>query len=350
MNFTSIKLNHLKTLLLLAISIGLIQSCMREEKAPPKSMEELHKENGVPVEVQIISSRDFHSELSFFSKLSGIKESTVGAAIGGKVKKINSSVGKSVRENQIIVEFPTDEPIVQYDQAYEAYENSKLTLKRMKALLEAGEISQQMYDNTKTQHEVNKRNFEAQKQLLMRDAPIDGVITEIYVNEGDIVKGNDPLFTVAQLHKMRTKIWVSEKEIGIIKEGMTAKTIYNEKEYTGKVVDISLSMDLVKQAFYVEIEFDNSKRELKSGVTNEFLIETYNNENSIIIPRNLINSEGDKKFVYLDDNNISKKRYIETGNENGMNVEILNGLKVGDRLIVKGINMLEDGKKIDVVN
>jgi len=236
------------------------------------------------------------------------------------------------------------------DQARNAYENSKKTYERMKALLEAGETSQANFDGAETQYLVNKRNYETQKQLLYIDAPFGGVITDIKVKAGDNVKGEAPLFTVAQLNKMRTKLWVTEKEINLFRKGMVATINYLGKEYNGRVVDISLSTDPYKQAFYVEAEFDNGSRELRSGVTVEVKVLTYSNPNAIIIKRNLIRHDEKGMFVFVEKNGKAEKRYIGSGVDSGIDYEISSGLKVGDRLIVTGGAQLEDGKKVNVIN
>src|SRR5690606_1515 len=156
-----------------------------------------------------------------------------------------------------------------YEQSRTAYENSEKTYERMKALLAAGETSQANFDGVETQYIVNKRNYEAARKLIFIESPFSGTLVDMKVKEGDNVKGDDQLFTKEQLNKMRTKIWITEKEIGQIKKGMAASIMFGEKKYYGKVVELSMAVDPYKQAFFAEIEFDNSKNELKSGVTVE---------------------------------------------------------------------------------
>ena len=326
-----------------------LSGCGGDEE-PGKSMEQIQSEKGLPVKVEEIKTETFEKHLSFFSNLTGIKEATRGAMIGGRIMRVNAKVGDYVGENGVVVEFATDNPAVMIDQARNAYENSKKTYERMKALLEAGETSQANFDGAETQYLVNKRNYETQKQLLYIDAPFGGVITDIKVKAGDNVKGEAPLFTVAQLNKMRTKLWVTEKEINLFRKGMVATINYLGKEYNGRVVDISLSTDPYKQAFYVEAEFDNGSRELRSGVTVEVKVLTYSNPNAIIIKRNLIRHDEKGMFVFVEKNGKAEKRYIGSGVDSGIDYEISSGLKVGDRLIVTGGAQLEDGKKVNVIN
>ncbi|MCL6493764.1 MAG: efflux RND transporter periplasmic adaptor subunit [Ignavibacterium sp.] len=330
------------------ISTLFLTSC-GDDKPDAKSMDEIRNEEGIPVQVEEVKYQPFNKYLTFFSKLTGIKEATKGSIVGGKIEKINASVGDYVREKQIIVEFDTYNPGVQYEQAKSAYENLKKNYERVKALLEAGETSQANYDAIETQYIVAKRNYESVRQMLFIEAPFDGILVDMKVNVGDNVKGDVPLFTVSQTNKMRSKIWVSEKEISQFKKGMKAITEYNGQQFIGKVVEISLAMDPAKQAFFVEVEFDNPKGIIKSGVTNEIRILTYEKANAVIIQRSLVNNDEKGSYVFVVENNKAVKRYITNGNESGLFYEVSNGLKVGDMLVVKGASQLEDGSKVNVI-
>ncbi|WP_337873402.1 efflux RND transporter periplasmic adaptor subunit [Ignavibacterium sp.] len=332
----------------LIISILMLTSCS-DDKLETKSMDEIRNEDGIPVQVEEVKYQPFDKYLTFFSKLTGIKEATKGSIVGGKIERINASVGDYVREKQVIVEFDIYNPGVQYEQAKSAYENLKKNYERVKALLDAGETSQANYDAIETQYLVAKRNYESVRQMLFIEAPFDGILVDMKVNVGDNVNGDIPLFTVSQTNKMRSKIWVSEKEISQFKKGMKAITEYNGQQFVGKVVEISLAMDPAKQAFFVEVEFDNPKGIIKSGVTNEIKILTYEKPNAIIIQRNLVNKDENGNYVFVVENDKAVKRYITKGNESGLFYEVSSGLQIGDKLVVKGASQLEEGSRVKVI-
>lgn len=336
--------------LLFLIFAVVLNSCGEGQKEEAKSMEQLRKENGVPVKITKIDTTVFEKSLTYYATLKGSKEQTKAAMMGGRIKAVKASVGSYVKDGQVIVEMPTDEPGTQYQQAKLAFENSKKTYERMKALLEAGETSQQNYDNVKTQYEVAKENFESVYKMLFIEAPFDGIITQTYVNQGDNVAAKDPLFTISQLNEMRARIWCSEEEISYIKKGEPAYLKSNGKDIKGYVSEVSLAMVPQRQAFYAEVTFKNQDKLLKSGITSEIYVKIYENPNAIILPDNVILKEGNKRFVFLNDNGKAVKRYIETGKRNGMDVEITDGLNPGDIVITEGLNLLEDGVKVNVIN
>ncbi len=344
----------IKKLLIAMLSIIVLTSCMKEEKKPAPSMEEIQKKEGLPVQVVKLHKTLLEKKMSFFTTLSGIKESTQGTSFAERVKKINAKIGDNVRQGKVIIEFPEDMPQIQYTQAKLAFENAEKLFKRTKNLYEAGETSQQNYDNAKMNYEVSKRNFESMKQMIYIEAPFNGTITKLFVEEGEIPPALNPgmprpLFIISQLNTIKAKINANLEEVSKLKLGMKASLIYNGKEYTGKVVEISPAIDPQTQAFSVEIHFPNPRRELTSGITAEIFIKTYSNPNAISIPRNLLINEFDKHYVFVEKNGIAEKREIQIGEENGISAEVLSGLDVGENLINCCKTQLKDGMKVKVI-
>jgi membrane fusion protein (multidrug efflux system) len=334
--------------LLSAFLVLVLQSCGKE-KADAKSMEQIRDEEGVPVKIETLKYRPFEKYYSFFGKLAGIKEATKGAMVGGKIEKINAKVGEQVKKDQIIVEFAEDNPGIQFMQAKESFDNAGKTYNRMKALLKAGETAQANYDAAETQYLVSKRNFESLKDMLFVDSPFDGILVDMKVSEGDNVNKDAHLFTVSQLNKMHTKVWASETEISSIKKGMDASMEYNGKVHYGKVTEVSMAADPYKQAFYAEVEFDNPGFQLKSGVTSDIKILIYRNRKAIVIPRNLIMNDEKGTYVFIENKGTAEKRYVTNGSDSGLDFEIKNGLKPGDKLIVQGISLLSNGTKVKLI-
>lgn len=335
-------------LLFLFTGIG-FTGCSREEQKESRSMEQIQKEEGIPVTVEAVSQQKFDKQLTFFGKFKGDRETIIGAMIGGRVEKINFRPGDDVKKDDVIIEFPEDSPASQFQQAKSGYENSEKTYKRMKSLYEKGEIAQAQFDGAETKYMVDKRNYETMTDMLKLDAPYNGTITELMVHEGDNVKSKTALFTIAKLDKMKIRIWLSDSERMTIKKGMKAIATVEGKTFVGKVSELSLSVNPMKNAFYADLVFTNNKREIFAGSTADIQIITYEKNNAVVIPRNLVKDESGKKYVYLAGDNMAEKRYVTISNESGTGYEIESGLKEGDKLIVKGSSKLDNGTKIKVI-
>ncbi|HPI18944.1 MAG TPA: efflux RND transporter periplasmic adaptor subunit [Candidatus Kapabacteria bacterium] len=326
-------------------------SCQKEEqKEAAMSIEQIREKEGVPVSILELQPQEFEKKLNFFAHLTGIQEYKEFSKVADRIQNINVQVGSQVSAGKTIIEFPTNNPALQFNQAKVALENSEKTYKRLKNLLEAGETSQANFDGAEAQYLVSKRNFESLKQLLFVEAPISGVVTELFIKEGDNVDYGKHLFTIAQINRMKAKIWASDEEVVQLKVGMPAVIKINDNEITGRISEIALAKDMDKKAFGVEVQFDNPSRILKSGMTSDLNITVYKKPNTIIVPRNFIKTELGKNFVFVDINGIASRRDIVIGEEAGINVEVINGLQAGDKLITDGIALVKDGAKIKVTN
>jgi membrane fusion protein, multidrug efflux system len=317
-----------------------------EDEEPPRGMEQIQKEEGAPVSFETIERRPFVKYLTFYASLAGVQESTVASSISEQVESVRFAVGDYVRKGQTVVRFPKDSPSMRYEQVKAAYELAEKNYERMKALLEAGETSQANFDAAQTQFIAAKDNFESVKQLLFVESPISGRIIEMNVSAGDDIGPGKPLFTVAQLESMIARLTVSEEEAALIQKGMPAKLEFMGETFVGTVTEAALAMGAKTRGFEVKARFANPDRTLKSGVTADVEIEVYRNDEAIVVPRKLLRREGDKTFVFLNQGGTAAKRYVTPGKESGLDVEILEGIEVGDVIVVDGAAMLEEGDKL----
>ncbi|NOX89637.1 MAG: efflux RND transporter periplasmic adaptor subunit [Calditrichaeota bacterium] len=329
------------------MSLLILSNCAKE-KTEAKNMEQIYAEEGVPVKIREIKPQKFTRSLYFNAPLRGYRESSAFASIGDRVEKILVKVGDYVRKDQVLLTFPTDNPAARYYQAKVAYENAERLYKRMDNLFKTGGISQQDLDNAKTQYEVAKANWDAVRQAVKVKAPISGYVTKIDVRETDNVDSKAELFTIAQTQRMRAEIWVSEKEIEEVKEGLPAVARWNGVEIKGRVVQVNMAMDVIHKAFKAILEFDNPDNRFKCGVTAEIEIESYQNPEAVVIEATDVIKEGDAYFVFVNLDGLAKKRPVELGKQNGMKIEVLKGLKPGDQLIVEGQMLLKEGSKVKI--
>lgn len=347
MSFNDFK-KHAIVFTLAIISVFTISACMREKTEPPKSMEQIKSDEGIPVTITEIVPTGFTKELAYFATLNAYKETTEMAKVSDKILKVNANVGAFVKEGQVIMEFPSNNPIMQYEQAKAALDNAEITVKRMKELLDAGEISKQMYDNANTQYVVSKKNYEQLNQLITVKAPFSGTIISMPFRVGDVPKVNDVLFTVALTNKMIAKVNVSDREIGFIKKGMQADVVWNGNTYKGVVSLIGLELSPITRSFPIEIDINNPKNDLKSGISVEVQIKISDDSNVIAIDRKFIINDNNKQYVFVQGDGVAIKKEIQTGKESGVMVQVTSGLQAGDKLISCCTTFLEDGTKIKV--
>lgn len=345
--------NSMKVLLLSSFMFALLAvfTGCTGEKEESKSMAQIYREEGVPVRISLVIPRTFATRLSYHSYLTGFRESTAYAAMDGKIERIFVKVGDPVKKDQVLLTFPTDSPSAKYFQAKVAYENARTSFERIEKLYKSGGISLQERDNAKAGFDVAKADWVTMKQLIKVKAPISGHVTRVHVSETDNVKKEMPLVTIARTDRLKAAIWVSEDEIGDIREGIAASASWQGEEVVGKVVQVDMAMNMKTRAFRALVEFDNPENVMKAGTTVEINITTSVKSGTIVLKRKNITEEKDsgKSYVYVVKNEKAEKRYVTIGKQQGLDVEILSGLNPGDRLVTEGQLLLENGAKVNVI-
>ncbi len=332
----------------LAMAVMLFTAC-GEKETEARNMEQIYKEEGVPVRIETVEPQQFRKTLNYNAVLSGIEESSAYASIDDRVEKILVQVGDYVKKDRVLLTFPTDNPAARYQQAKVACENAKKAFERVENLYESGGVSQQNYDNAKAQYDVSKANWDAVKQAVKVRAPISGYVTKINVVESDNVDRQQELFTISRTNKMKSQVWISEKDIRRVKVGQPAAATWHKRTITGKVVRVDMAMNQMHQAFGAVLEFENPDNTLMGGITAEIQIETYSNPGAIVINMKNLIRENDNQFVFVKQNDIARKIPVETGKRHELLVEIENGLNAGDQLIIEGQLLLDDSSRVKII-
>ena len=332
----------------LLATIFIVGCSKAETEVKAKNMEQLYKEQGIPVKVETINPQNFTLYLPFTATLSGLQQSSASAMIGGRIEKVLVKVGDYVEKDQVLVEFPEDVPAGQYKQALAGYEMAESTFERMGKLFELGGISQQDLDGVETQYKVAAANLDASSQMLKVRAPISGTVTAINVRETESVPAEALLATISNTQKMKAKVWLTESEACQVIKGQNAIASWNGVELNGKVTQVAIAKDMMKRAFSVNLEFENNHNLCKSGVMADVKINIYSNAKAILLPRKTVLKDGNAHYVYVLESDKAIKRVVKIGRENGK-LEIIDGLQIGDKVIVEGYNKVNDQTKVNVI-
>jgi len=338
----------------LFLSIFLVFSCSGNRDRGPEaaSMEQLHEQNGLPVSVREVESEDFSIFLKYPAIISASSESTAYAALDDIVRNISVMVGDTVRQNETIVSFSADNRTLQ--QASLAHENARTTFERSSFLFRNNDISRQDFDAIRMQHEISISNLRAANDMVYVKAPISGTITQINVRVTENVRPGMPLFTVSNNNAFEARLYVGIDEIERIQVGARAyidipQGRQRDQSLEGRVTQVSLSMDSQRQSFPVTVSFDSITHRLVSGMNVDIAVETYRNENAIVLLQREIVNNGMGPAAFIVEDNMVRKIAIQTGEIRGLRVEITGGLNEGDVIVSEGVQQLNAGSRINIV-
>lgn len=262
-------------------------------------------------------------------------------------------------------------------QAAEASFNlAEKTFNRFKNLLKEDAVSKQKFDEVKAQYEMAKANLKAveakerqlkakEKQLLAKKeqakamlekakayvsftylkSPVDGVVLQKLTDEGNLVSPGVGILKVGTF-PLQVKALIDSEYADKLKVGDSLTTIINNESFPSTVVEIDKDADPISHKFAIKLKLKNYKNVIP-GMYATVLI-PQKKEQKILIPQSAIYRVGALEYVYvIDKNNVAHLRYVKTGRKIDGKVEIISGLRPGDRIAVTGIENLCDGAKVE---
>jgi cobalt-zinc-cadmium efflux system membrane fusion protein len=182
------------------------------------------------------------------------------------------------------------------------------------------------------------------KQLEIK-APIDGVIIERKATTGELVDKAKEIYTISD----PTQLWViaeiKERDIAAVKSGQDATftvLAYPQEKFQGKVVLVGNQVEAGSRTLEVRIAVDNADGRLKPGMFADVEVITTILENVLLIPDSALQTDGDSEIVFVAlDGNKFEKRVVNLGLEQAGQVQILDGVKVGEKVVTDGSFILK---------
>jgi RND family efflux transporter MFP subunit len=230
-----------------------------------------------------------------------------------------------------------------------SYQNAGESYNRLRRLYNENGVSRQEYENAQAAYEVARANWVSLRDMVEVRAPIAGYVTRLNVGVSDKVESGDALLTISNYDRLEGKLWVSDGDIGLFRVGLTARARWRDRTLSGRVTQVDLAMDSDREAFLVVVRFENPDRLLRSGVTADVEVETYVNEQAVVVRRDEIVTRSSDPAVFVVQNEQAALKSVTPGREQGVFVEIVDGLQPGELQIVEGIELVSDGARVRVM-
>jgi HlyD family secretion protein len=298
------------------------------------------------------------------------KEVAVKSKISGIVKKIYVEVADEVKAGEPLLEINPDPTPIEFAEAKKDVEISQVNLdnakneyERMKKLVKENVVSQKEFDSAENSFRESELKLSlAQERLALIEkgktriadrqidtiikSPVDGMILERRIHEGDPVvpltsyQAGTELLILADMKSLIFKGTVDEIDVGKLREGMTAElkigAIPDQKIF-GKLTKISPKAKMQENAtlFDVEIEIiQKGEKTIRAGYSANADLVINKSANTLFIPERLVEFKEDKAFVEVknEKSEIIKKE-VKVGLSDGINIEILGGLKEGEEVV-----------------
>jgi len=351
----------------------------------------------VPVKRQTVSTT-----LSIAGQFIPYQNVELHAKVAGYIRNINVDIGDRVHKGQVLAVLEIPELIAQVDEAKAAVHHAEEEIQRAQSEVSRAEadnvalhanavrlvntdkarpglIAQQELDDATAKDRASQAQVDAAKSALAAakqqlavakanqehysalsnyaqiTAPYDGVVTWRFSDTGALVQAGTsgsnglPVVTLAQINVLRLRIPVPESQAAKVKIGDSADVLVQAtgEHFTGKVARFTDSLDPSTRTMQVEFDVPNETYKLQPGMYANVVLQTQSRRDALTVPIQSVQQQNGKSMVLVvDQQNRVQPQEIQTGVEDPNCVEVLAGLKEGDRVIVGDIGLYRAGQVV----
>lgn len=290
------------------------------------------------------------------------------AKVAGRIASISVDEGSPVKKGQLLMQIDTfdytravENASALKDAAYVSFKKASRDFKRMEQLHKSKAISEQKYQDAKTgldlaryQYEQAKVAFSIARRALKECkviSPISGIVTNKYVNEGELTGPQQVAFVIMQLDKVKVEVDLPEEAFSYITEGNKGYVEVDaipDEVFEGTITKIYPTIDPASRTFKITISLDNPELKLRSGMTARVKVVEQAKANTIMAPKTSLIRGEKGYYVFKVVSNRIEKIKVHTGIEGTDAIEILDGISPGDVVVTKGVTGLKDGMQVKV--
>ena len=323
-------------------------------EAQAKNGEEKKESEAVPVEVAQATRRAVAASYSGTTTLEALGESQVVAKTSGVALAVLVEEGQVVRAGQALVRLDPDRPRLQVAQAAAQMHKLENNYRRAQQLVEQRMISANDVDQIKYDLENARAVYRAASLELSYTtitAPISGVVASRSIKSGNFVQINSPIIRIVDASRLEATLNVPEREIAKLKPGQAVGLAVDAlpgKQFTGTVARVAPVVDNGTGTFRVVASFPGDG-ELQPGMFSRLNINYDQRADALVVPRTALLEDGGEPAVYVVRDGKAQRTVLKLGYNDAGWVEVRDGLKPGDQVVIAGKAALREGSAVQVI-
>ena len=293
------------------------------------------------------------------------EKAVLASEVAGALAQVFADMGDKVEAGQVLARIDPREYQLRVDSAQAQLEqtqaravNAQATFQRMKELSKQHLVSAQQFDQSSSEMRVAQADADAAENMLgiarkkLNDtyirAPFAGSVQKRMVSLGEHVGEGMPLYELIATDPIKLRAPIPERFVPMAKVGLPIDLTIDarpDQSFHGVVTRIAPALDENSRTLLIEAEVPNSDGILKPGY---FAHVTMNlgHDRALFIPNSAILRYAGVARVFVFKDGAVRSREVSTGTMEGDQIEIISGLKQGERVVVSDVDRLADGTSV----
>jgi len=322
------------------------------------------------VKTLTLSPQSWQDRIDIYGLVEAAEEIHLSVNFSEPVNAVLFKEGQAVTQGQVLIKLDTQKRKLRVQQAKNAVTAAKAALKkasnelqRRRKLAKLNMLSTEALQTVEIlQHRLAAHHQEALALLHLAKrelsdstliSPSNGIIDKRLIEPGEITQAGKTLLIIQAIDSVRIKTFVSEKDINYLLHGDAAQVYFpalKGKQHRALIESIGVKAETRTGNFPIYLSLDNHNGLLKPGMTAQVQLSGQKISQRLLVPANAIVDRQRKKVVYIVSG--SKAKQVQPLFRASMSdwVPVLEGLAAGEQLIIKGLDNIQDGSPIQIVN
>lgn len=277
------------------------------------------------------------------------------AKIGGTIEEVLVTEGNHVKKGDILARIEEIDYKIASERAQALFTQAKDDFARDLALFKKGVTPTATLDTNRTRMQTAKADYDNAQLMLERTvitSPMDGVIRRLDAKIGLQLAVGDPIAEILETDRVKAVIGIPESDVTAVRKldtvTLTIQAL-DDKNIQASKHFLSPAPETTARIYNLELKIDNPGGEVLTGMFVRADIIKASVEDSISIPFYSVISRNDEQYVYIEEEGLAVKKSVSLGIMENWMVQVVDGLDVGDKLIVEGHRDVEEGQKINVI-
>ena len=333
---------------LLVLFVVLLAACGKGEGQGQGA----HGQPPAVVTTTVLAPAPWADSIQALGTASARESVNITAKVSETVSQVRFDSGDAVRAGQVLVTLSDNAELAGLDEANAAYRDAQDLVDRQKMLAERKLIAASAYDTARAARDIAKGRLDMIRAALadrVIAAPFDGVLGVRQVSPGSLVTPGTVITTLDDIARIRVDFSVPERQLSALSEGQpigATSEAFPGVEFRGVIASVGSRVDPVTRALTARAEFDNAEHKLHPGMLLEINLERAARE-TLQVPELALQQVGQQAFLFrVGAEDKVDQVPVRIGARRPGWVEIVDGVKPGDRVVVEGIVKLKPGSKI----
>lgn len=341
-------------ILLVILPLGKIISAKKTELAEKQSKETAGAKSLTNVVTMELTPSMVMEKLSLPGVAKPWISLEVVSEIRGKIVSKKVTEGRRVNKGDVLAVIDKSDYQNSYDSALASYETAQSTEKRLKALVKKKIVTQSQLDDAVANVKTSKAAFENAQLNLNRctiRSPMKGVVDRVHIENGTFLSSGDPVAQILQIDKLKIEVGIPESDVDAVRRLKTFHMTIDAlsgKAYTGEYHYLYKTTDSMARLYNLEIKVDNSDGAILPDMFARVKIVKNQDPQGLAVPMYSLVARNKNIGVYVEKDGFVRFKPVRTGFQDGWRTQIPEGLHPGEKVVVVGHRIIEDGEQVNV--